>query len=142
VRGAAALQPGIPGVSDRIRVRSIVGRFLEHSRAWYFRNGGADDVFIGSADLRPRNFDRRVEMMVPLKDRALAHRLRYEILNSYLVDTLSARELLSNGRYRRVVPRPGEPRICCQSALLDLRLSGGEARRTDADDHRASRLTG
>ncbi len=141
VRGAAALQPGIPGVSDRIRVRSIVGRFLEHSRAWYFRNGGADDVFIGSADLRPRNFDRRVEMMVPLKDRALAHRLRYEILNSYLVDTLSARELLSNGRYRRVVPRAGEPRICCQSALLDLRSSGGDARRTSGDDHRPSHLT-
>jgi polyphosphate kinase len=117
VRGFASLRPGVPGVSERIRVRSIVGRFLEHSRVWYFRNGGAEEVFIGSADLRPRNFERRVEIVVPLKDRGLAHRVRYEILGTYLADTVSAKELLPNGRYRRVTPRPGEPGISCQAVL-------------------------
>lgn len=120
VRGVSVLRPGVPALSDRIRVRSIVGRFLEHSRIWYFRNGGADDTFIGSADLMPRNFDRRVEIVVPLKDRALAHRVRYEILDTYLSDTISARELLPTGRYRRLTPRAGEPGISSQSLLLDL----------------------
>src|SRR5207237_9267992 len=105
VRGASALSPS----SDHLRIRSIVGRFLEHSRAWYFRNGGDEEVFIGSADLRPRNFDRRVEVMVPLRDRALAARIRYEVLDLYLLDTLSARELLPDGRYRRVTPRACDP---------------------------------
>jgi polyphosphate kinase len=120
VRGVSVLRPGVPGLSDRIRVRSIVGRFLEHSRIWYFRNGGAEDTFIGSADLMPRNFDRRIEIAVPLKDRALAHRVRYEILDTYLSDTLSARELLASGRYRRLAPKTGEPGISSQSLLLDL----------------------
>ncbi len=117
VRGLASLRPGVPGVSERIRVRSIVGRFLEHSRVWYFRNGGAEELFIGSADLRPRNFERRVEIVVPLKDRGLARRVRYEILDTYLSDTMSARELLPNGRYRRLTPRPGEPGVSCQAVL-------------------------
>jgi polyphosphate kinase len=117
VRGFASLRPGVPGASERIRVRSIVGRFLEHSRVWYFRNGGAEEVFIGSADLRPRNFERRIEIVVPLKDRGIAHRVRYEILDTYLTDTMSAKELLPNGRYRRVTPRPGEPGISCQAVL-------------------------
>jgi polyphosphate kinase len=120
VRGICCLRPGVPGISDRIRVRSIVGRFLEHSRAWYFRNGGDDEVYIGSADLMPRNFDRRVEMVVPVKDRGLAHRLRYEILDLYLADTLSARELRSNGRYVRVQPQPGDAGLSCQTVLLGL----------------------
>ena len=68
-------------------------------------------------DLRPRNFERRVEIVVPLKDRGLAHRVRYEILDTYLADTMSAKELLPNGRYRRVTPRPGEPGISCQAVL-------------------------
>jgi len=120
VRGVSVLRPGVSGVSDRIRVRSIVGRFLEHSRVWYFRNGGADDIFIGSADLMPRNFDRRIEIVVPLRDRALAHRVRYEILDTYLSDTLSARQLLATGRYRRLAPASGDPAIAAQSRLLDL----------------------
>ncbi len=119
VRGVCCLRPGVPGISDRIRVRSIVGRFLEHSRAWYFRNGGTEEVFIGSADLMPRNFDRRIEVVMPLKDRALAHRVRYGILGIYLADTLSARELGSDGRYSRVAPRPGEPGVSSQRVLLD-----------------------
>jgi len=123
VRGVSVLRPGVPGISDRIRVRSIVGRFLEHSRVWYFRNGGADDTFIGSADLMPRNFDRRIEIVVPVKDHALAHRIRYEILDTYLSDTLSARQLLATGRYRRLAPRFGEPAIAAQSRLLDVASS-------------------
>jgi polyphosphate kinase len=133
VRGLASLRPGVPGVSERIRVRSIVGRFLEHSRVWYFRNGGAEELFIGSADLRPRNFERRVEIVVPLKDRGLAHRVRYEILDTYLADTMSAKELLPNGRYRRLTPRPGEPGISCQSLLLDL--ASGEPWDAHASPH-------
>ena len=133
VRGASALSPS----SDHLRIRSIVGRFLEHSRAWYFRNGGDEEVFIGSADLRPRNFDRRVEVMVPLRDRALAARLRYEVLDLYLLDTLSARELLPDGRYRRVTPRPGEPGLACQSVLLDLPSSSTDVTGSDnGDDYR------
>ena len=71
MRSLCCLRPGVAGVSERIRVRSIVGRFLEHSRAWYFRNGGNDEVYIGSAGLMPRNLDRRVEVMVPVKDAGL-----------------------------------------------------------------------
>ena len=123
VRGVSVLRPGVPLVSDRIRVRSIVGRFLEHSRLWYFRNGGSEEAFVGSADLMPRNFDRRIEVVVPIGDRALAQRIRYEILDAYLSDTLSARELCANGRYRRVRPNPGEPGLSCQSLLLDFASS-------------------
>ena len=137
VRGISSLRPGVPGVSDRIRVRSIVGRFLEHSRAWYFRNGGAEEMFIGSADLMPRNFERRVEVVVPLRDRALAHRLRYEVLDLYLLDNTSARELLPNGRYRRVVPRADEPAIACQWELLDLQSCSVDAGIDDRDHNRA-----
>jgi polyphosphate kinase len=135
VRGASALIPPErrePFGSANIRIRSIVGRFLEHSRAWYFRNGGAEELFIGSADLRPRNFDKRVEIVVPVKDRALAHRLRYEILDTYLADNLSARELMANGRYRRVSPRPGEPGISCQAAFLESRSPGAMSDDTTA----------
>jgi polyphosphate kinase len=137
VRGASALIPS----NSRLRIRSIVGRFLEHSRAWYFRNGGAEQAFIGSADVRPRNFDTRLEVMVPVMDPALAARLRYEILDVYLLDTLSARALMPDGRYRRVTPHPGDPGIACQSALLDLRSSAADV--TGPDDrhgHRASHL--
>jgi len=120
VRGICCLRPGIPGVTERIRVRSIVGRFLEHSRAWYFRNGGDEEVYIGSADLMPRNFDRRIEVVVPLTDRGIAHRVRYEILDLYLADNLSARELRSNGRYMRLRPQPGDTGVSCQTVLLGL----------------------
>ena len=141
VRGISVLRPGVPGVSDHIRVRSIVGRFLEHSRAWYFRNGGAEETFIGSADLMPRNFDKRVELMVPVKDRALAQRLRYEILDVYLADTLSARELMANGRYLRVAPSPDESGISCQAAFLDLEFSDEDPDRLPRDDNRPSHVS-
>lgn len=102
VRGICCLRPAVPGVSDNIRVRSIVGRFLEHSRAWYFCNGGDEEVYLGSADLMARNLDERVEVMVPLEDAGLKRRVRREILDVYLADNVKARELLADGRYVRV----------------------------------------
>ena len=100
VRGVCALRPGVPGLSSRIRVRSVVGRFLEHSRVWAFANGGDEELFIGSADLMPRNFDRRVEVMVPVTAPALAERVRTEILRPQLSDP-GAYELYPDGSYRR-----------------------------------------
>jgi polyphosphate kinase len=117
VRSMCCLRPGVPGVSDRIRVRSIVGRFLEHSRVWYFRNGGNEDVYIGSADLMPRNLDRRIEIMAPLKNAELRRRM-FDILQTYLADNVKARELRPDGRYVRVRPGAGEPLVDAQVALL------------------------
>jgi polyphosphate kinase len=110
-------------VSDHIHVRSIVGRFLEHSRAWYFRNGGREEVYVGSADLMPRNLNRRVEVMVPLKNRALIQRVRSEIFGRYLADNTKARQLSADGMYARVARQPGEPPINAQAELL--RTAGG-----------------
>ena len=84
VRGICCLRPGIPGVSDNIRVRSIVGRFLEHSRIWYFSNGGREEIYLGSADLMSRNLDERVEVMTRLEDGRLKRRVRDEILAACL----------------------------------------------------------
>ena len=99
VRGICALRPGVRGVSDRIRVRSIVGRFLEHSRIYYFSNGGDEEIYIGSADWMPRNLYERVEVMVPLRDEFLRQRVRQEILDSYLADNRKARVLLRDATY-------------------------------------------
>lgn len=103
VRGICALRPGIPGISDGIRVVSIVGRFLEHSRAWLFENGGAPEYYLGSADWMPRNFDRRVEVVVPVEDPTLGERLR-RILETWLSDTRQAWELHADGTYTRRAP--------------------------------------
>jgi len=104
VRGVCSLRPGIPGVSDRIRVTSIVGRFLEHSRIFWFENGGEPDVYIGSADLMERNLDRRVEVLCPL-DPALATHARSVILDRYLTDERRAHELASDGTYASIAAR-------------------------------------
>jgi len=101
VRGICALRPGVRGVSDNIRVRSIVGRFLEHSRVYYFSNGGAEEIFIGSADWMPRNLYERVEVLVPLRDEMLRERVRHEILGAYLADNRKARILLNDATYIR-----------------------------------------
>src|SRR5579862_5738668 len=101
VRGICALRPGVRGVSDRIRVRSIVGRFLEHSRIYYFANGGDEEIYIGSADLMPRNLFERVEVLVPLRDEMLRQRVRHEILDAYLADNRKARILLRDATYIR-----------------------------------------
>ena len=101
VRGICSLRPGIRGVSDRIRVRSIVGRFLEHSRIFCFENGGEQEVYLGSADWMPRNLHERVEVLFPLKSALLRDRVRYEILAAYLADNLKSRFLQKDGRYLR-----------------------------------------
>ncbi|HEX8424356.1 MAG TPA: polyphosphate kinase 1 [Pyrinomonadaceae bacterium] len=109
VRGVCMLRPGVVGISENIRVRSIVGRFLEHSRVLYFANDGDDEVYIGSADLMHRNLDRRVEVMAPVKDERLRKYLRDVLLESYLRDDVKARALQPDGSYQRVTPpREGE----------------------------------
>ena len=110
VRGICALRPGVRGVSDRIHVRSIVGRFLEHSRIFYFLNGGGEEVYMGSADWMPRNLYERVEVLTPLKDELLAHRVRHEILEAYLADTAKTRFLQSDGSYLRAWQTRGSKR--------------------------------
>ncbi len=99
VRGICGLRPGVRGVSDHIRVRSIVGRFLEHSRIFYFANGGEEEIFLGSADWMPRNLYERVEVLFPIKDPMLKQRIRGEILEAYLADTVQARILQPDGTY-------------------------------------------
>ncbi len=99
VRGMCGLRPGVPGVSSRIRVRSIVGRFLEHSRIFYFANGGNEEVWLGSADWRARNLYARVEAQFPVKDALLRQRIKEEILQAYLADTSKVRLLKPDGTY-------------------------------------------
>ena len=101
VRGICALRPGVRGVSDNIHVRSIVGRFLEHSRIFYFANGGEEEIYMGSADWMPRNLYERVEVLVPLRDEMLRERVRHEILDAYLADNREARILLKDADYIR-----------------------------------------
>jgi polyphosphate kinase len=101
VRGICSLRPGIPGVSERIRVRSLVGRFLEHSRIYWFQNGGEDEMYFGSADLMERNLDRRVETLVPVRDPDILTQLRDVVLRAYLQDTDRAMVLDSTGHYER-----------------------------------------
>jgi polyphosphate kinase len=101
VRGICCLRPGIKGVSENIRVTSIVGRFLEHSRIYYFRNGGQEELYMGSADLMPRNLDRRVEVIFPVSDPKLLRHLRDDVLSVYLADTVKARHMQASGSYSR-----------------------------------------
>src|SRR5690606_25921606 len=118
VRGVCCLRPGIPGLSDRIRVRSIVGRFLEHSRIYYFENGGEPEVYIGSADLMERNLDRRIEVLRPIADPAIRTHLREVVLGALLADTGRAWELRPDGTYVRAAPEPGAEPVNAQQLLL------------------------
>jgi polyphosphate kinase len=101
VRGTCCLRPGVPGVSDNIRVRSVVGRFLEHSRLFWFLNGGYQEMYLGSADLMERNLDRRVETLVPVRDGEILEHLREIVLQAYLRDTQRAFVLNAAGHYER-----------------------------------------
>ena len=101
IRGVCTLRPGVPGLSENIRVRSIVGRLLEHSRVYYFENGGDSKIYTGSSDWMPRNLDRRVEVLTPVYSPPLRSYLRHEFLESYLRDTAKARELRPDGTYTR-----------------------------------------
>jgi polyphosphate kinase len=116
VRGICSLRPGIPGISDRITVRSIVGRFLEHSRIFWFQNGGQDEIYIGSADLMERNLDRRVETLIPVRDPEILEHLRDVVLDAYLKDAERAMMLDSAGHYERL-PKESGP-FSSQQALL------------------------
>ena len=104
VRGMCCLRPGVPGVSENISEHSVVGRFLEHSRIYWFRNGGDEEVILGSADLMPRNLNRRVEILFPVQDEGIRRRLRDEILPTYLGDTAKTRVLGADGSWTRVRP--------------------------------------
>jgi len=121
VRGVCCLNPGVPGVSERIRVRSVVGRFLEHSRLYWFANGGQPELYIGSADLMERNLDRRVEAMCPVRDASLANHIRDIVLQTYLQDT--DRAYILNGNRYLVAAGEGGPRLNAQQMLLELYTS-------------------
>lgn len=114
VRGICMLRPQVPGLSENIRVRSIVGRFLEHSRILYFDNDGNAEVYIGSADWMPRNLNRRVEVVCPINDSRLRKYLRDEVLEAYLRDNVNARELQPGGTYERVHVNADEERFDSQ----------------------------
>jgi polyphosphate kinase len=114
VRGICCLRPKIPDLSENIRVFSIVGRFLEHSRIYYFGNAGQREVFLSSADWMPRNFFRRVELAFPLENPILRDEIVNEVLPSLLHDRVKARELQPDGSYRRLKPEGGEPRAQAQ----------------------------
>jgi polyphosphate kinase len=118
VRGICCLRPGVAGISENIRVTSILGRFLEHSRIYYFRNDGAEEVYLGSADMMPRNLIRRVEILFPVEDSKLIRRLRDEILATYMADTARARVMHSDGSYKRVEHEDGG--LDSQAWLLNL----------------------
>ncbi|MFN3544391.1 MAG: polyphosphate kinase 1 [Thiobacillus sp.] len=122
VRGVCALRPGIKGLSDNIRVRSIVGRFLEHTRVFYFRNGGDEQVYLSSADWMDRNFFRRIETGFPILNPKLKKRVINEGLKPYLRDNVQAWEMQPDGSYRRRKARGGKA-YCAQAELLAL-LSG------------------
>ncbi len=118
VRGLCCLRPGLKGISENITVTSVVGRFLEHSRIFYFFNGGKEEVFLGSADLMPRNLSRRVEVVFPVENPKLIRRLRDEILATYMADNVKARREQSDGTYVRVQPGEGDAVVDSQASLL------------------------
>ncbi len=121
VRGICCLRPGVPGVSDNVTVTSVVGRFLEHPRIYYFRNGGHEELLLGSADLMPRNLDRRVEQLFPVEDPDLRESVYEHILCVHLQDNMQARHLLPDGCYERVVPQEGEPELDSQTWMIEHR---------------------
>jgi polyphosphate kinase len=140
IRGICCLRPGVPGLSDNIRVVSVVGRFLEHSRVYYFANDGNPVLYLSSADWMPRNFIRRVEVAFPIEDPTLRKEIIDEILPRYLKDTVKARELRSDGTYVRLHPREGEE--ASQAQLYFRQSSRKEAKRfAESQKPRAIKLT-
>ena len=118
IRGVCGLRPGIPGLSETITVTSHVGRFLEHSRCFYFHNGGADELFIGSADLMTRNLDRRVELLFPIENSRLRKFIVETVLTPYLKDNIQGRRLESDGTYTRIKPAPDDPPFHVQNWFI------------------------
>jgi polyphosphate kinase len=120
IRGICCLRPGIPGTSDRITVRAVVDRYLEHSRLFHFANGGSDEVYLSSADWMPRNFHRRIEILVPILDTTIRTRLIEEVLGGMLADNQKTWELGESGRYTRVQPKEGEAPVRSQLRFVEL----------------------
>ena len=118
MRGVCGLRPGMPGLSETITVTSHVGRFLEHSRCFYFHNGGADELFIGSADLMTRNLDRRVELLFPIENSRLRKFIVETVLTPYLKDNTQGRRLESDGTYTRIKPAPDDPPFHVQNWFI------------------------
>jgi polyphosphate kinase len=125
VRGACGLRAGVPGLSENIQVRSIVGRFLEHSRAYHFENAGSPELYMGSADLMERNLDRRVETLVLVRDAGIARHMREVIFDAYLRDTERAYVLVDR-TYERVRPSAGKPRFDAQDFLIQWYANDGD----------------
>jgi polyphosphate kinase len=119
VRGICCLRPGLPGISENIRVRSIVDRFLEHSRIYVFSPDDEAQVYLASSDWMPRNFYRRVEVMFPVEAPALKSHILEQLVPRFLADNVKARMLLPEGNYVRRAPADGEPRHRCQEELLE-----------------------
>jgi polyphosphate kinase len=134
IRGTCCLRAGLPGVSERIRVVSIVDRFLEHSRVFYFSNAGSPEVFLASADWMPRNFIRRIEVMFPVEDAPLKARIVERILPTILGDNVKARLQNPDGSYRRLVPAEGEATTRSQTVLHSL--ARGSAQVAEHAGHR------
>lgn len=120
-RGICCLRPGIPGVSENITVTSIVGRFLEHARIYYFRNGSEEEIWLGSADLMPRNLYRRVETLFPIEDETIKNAIKDEILNIHLKDNVKARLMLSDGSYEPVKKGEKEESFNSQEWMINNR---------------------
>jgi polyphosphate kinase len=118
IRGMCCLRPGIPGRSEHVHVRSIVGPFLEHSRIYYFRNGGNEEVYMGSADLMQRNLDRRVEQVYPLEDPDLRYFIRHHVLEISLRDNTRTRVLQPDGSYQRLAPDSEEEAVDSQTLQM------------------------
>jgi polyphosphate kinase len=123
VRGICCLRPCIPGVSENIIVSSIVGRFLEHARIYYFHNSGNEEVFLGSADLMPRNLDRRVEVLFPVEDPRIRNAIIAKILPAQLHDTIKLRYMQADGTYCRRPPVPDTESLNVQAWMVDHRGS-------------------
>ena len=121
VRGICCLRPGMPLISENIHVMSIVGRFLEHSRIYYFRNGGNEEIYLGSADLMPRNIDRRVEVLFPVQDPEMIKRIYDNILNYYSKDNTKARKMLPDGSYVRIKLQNNDTPLNIQSWFISTR---------------------
>jgi len=121
VRGICCLRPGMPGVSENIQVISIVGRFLEHSRIYYFRNGGNEEIYLGSADLMPRNIDRRVEVLFPVQDKLMIEHIYEDILSYYYKDNTKARQMMPDGSYVRVKPQNNGQNLNIQNWFISIR---------------------
>jgi len=118
VRGMCCLRPGVKGVSENIRVVSIVGRYLEHSRLFYFYNDGSEEIYLGSADLMPRNLNHRVEVVFPIESKTHIRHLRDRVLETYLMDNSSARVLQSDGTYARLAPESGKESVDVQEKFM------------------------